>query len=138
MEVPKSAVVLMVGLGILLNVTDLVVAFSLVLGGWNATNSHPLTGYITMAMAPVLLYLSSGMWTTQNWKLISRLVLYGGVFLVLAVSAAVFIIRRVRFIDDFLTYVLVTGFFILALLSDIHLNLKKGTLIRKEHMEQQG
>jgi hypothetical protein len=120
---PMNKKIPKVGLGILLNLADIVVAFFLVFGGWNATVSHPMTGYISMAMAPILLYFSSGMWTKRNWQLISRLVLYAGSFVVSGVSTAVVRIGHGPFPDDVVVYLVVSGLFVIVLLSALHLRL---------------
>lgn len=114
------------GLGVLLNVIDLVVAFFLVLGGWNATNSHAVTGYSCMLLGPILLYLSSGIWTRGNWKLLSRIVFYGGALLGLGVSAAVLIsVRAFPSVDGSVVYLLIGGLFTSVLLSILHLRLSR-------------
>src|SRR5437879_913388 len=106
--------VMLVTLGILLNMTDIAAAFVLVLGGANMMNSHPTTGVIFIGSAPFLLYLSSGMWTKKNWKLISRLVLYAVVFLSVGVSAAVLTTTRGRFIDDSVVYKVIAALFVVV------------------------
>src|ERR1700719_4375989 len=90
----RNTIKLRASVGLLLNVVDVIVALGLLLGGWNATRSNQLTGYACMLLAPGLLYLSSGVWTKQRWKLVSRLVLYGVAFLALSVSTAVLLIVR--------------------------------------------
>jgi hypothetical protein len=112
-------------LGLVLNGIDILVAGVLALGGWNATNSHPMTGYIAMGMAPLLLYLSSGVWTRQTWKLITRLILYAGVFvMIVVISAASFFatLPDARFI-----YWLGAGFLMSVLISATHFRLVRKT-----------
>ena len=41
-------------LGVLQNMIDVIAAFFLILGGWNATNSNTLAGYSCVALGPVL------------------------------------------------------------------------------------
>lgn len=116
------------GLGVLQNVADLVVAFFLVLGGWNATNSHAAIGYSCMLLGPVLLYLSSGMWTEGKWKLIGRVIFYGGALLALGLSATVLIsVHAFPSIDGYVIYLLIGGLFLAVFLSMVHL-----WLVRRE------
>jgi hypothetical protein len=65
----ENTMKLRVSLRLLLSFVDVIVALGLLFGGLNATNSHPLAGYATHLMGPILLYLSSGVWTRQRWKL---------------------------------------------------------------------
>jgi hypothetical protein len=67
-----------IALGLFLNAADLFCAFFLFLGGAQLVDrlSFPL-GYVVMASALLLLYLSSGVWTSSKWKLKLRLGLYG-------------------------------------------------------------
>ena len=110
-----------VGIAVLLNVGDLVVAFFLVLGGWNATASHPVTGYVAMVFGPILVYLSVGLWTNGTWRPITRIVLYGGALLALGVSAAVLIgARAVPSEERFVFYLGVSILFLSVLLSIVH------------------
>ena len=60
--------------------TDLFFAFFLVLGGWNATVTHPFTGYACIALGALLLYLSSGIWRKRKIEVVLRLVFYWGPF----------------------------------------------------------
>jgi hypothetical protein len=73
-------------IAVLLNLVDLCLAGGLVLGGWNMTNSHPGTGFVTVLVAPFLLYLSVALWLKGRTAMITRIVLYGVVFLVSGVS----------------------------------------------------
>jgi hypothetical protein len=119
-----------VGLGILQNVIDIVVAFVLVLGGWNATNSHPFTGFMMVVFAPFLLYLSSGVWTKDTWKLISRLALYTGLLFVLGVSvAALLIFHAFPSVDGYVIYVVLGALLVVVLLSMAQLR-----LVRRENL----
>jgi hypothetical protein len=112
---------------ILLNLTDVLVAFVLIFGGWNASNSHPLTGFAMVVFAPLLLYLSSGMWTKDKWKLISRLTLYAGLFLVLGVSvAAEIIFHTFPSVDGYVVYIVLAALLVVVLLSVAQLRFVMG------------
>jgi hypothetical protein len=112
------------GLGVLQNAVDLVVAFFLVLGGWNATNSHAVIGYSCMLLGPVLLYLSSGMWTGGTWKLIGRTIFYGGALLALGLSATVLTsLHAFPTVDGDVIYLLIGSLFLAVLLSMVHFRL---------------
>jgi hypothetical protein len=121
----RNTIKLRAGVGLLLNVVDVIVALGLLLGGWNATRSHELTGYACLLLAPGLLYLSSGVWTRQRWKLVGRLVLYGVAFLALAVSATVLLIVRAFPSASIAIYLLIGLLFLAVLLSVFHLILSK-------------
>jgi hypothetical protein len=116
-------------LKVCLNAIDLFVAFFLVLGGANATVSHPITGSICMVMAPFLIFLSIGLWTASRQKLIIHAVLYWGAFSVLGVSIAVAIaVRALHNSED--TWVIlgvVAVFFAAALFSTIEFRLNRNT-----------
>jgi hypothetical protein len=113
-----------VGITILLNVTDLVVVFFLVLGGWNATVSHPVTGYVAILFAPLLTYLSVGLWSKGEWRSISRIVLYGGAFLVVAVSAVVLLsLQAAPSEGRFVVYLALSVLLLNVLLSVVHFRL---------------
>jgi hypothetical protein len=90
----RDSGVLRRGLGVLQNVVDLFTALALVIGGWNATNSHPIVGYSCMVLAAILLYLSSGMWTIGRGKLTARIVFYSAALLALGVSVAILSVFR--------------------------------------------
>ena len=111
--------------GLLLNVIDVIVAIGLLLGGWNTTSSHELTGYACLLLAPSLLYLSSGVWTRQRWKLISRIVLYGVAFLALAVSTTVLLSVRAFPSSGMVIYLVIGLLFVAVLLSVFHFILSK-------------
>ena len=113
------------GIGLLLIVVDVIVALGLLLGGWNATSSHELTGYICLLLAPSLLYLSSGIWAKQRWKLLSRLVLYAVALLALAVSTAVLLSVRAFPSAGIAIYLLIGLLLLAVLLSVLHLVLAK-------------
>jgi hypothetical protein len=118
----------------LLNATDLLLAFFLVLGGWNMTNSHALIGYACMASGPLLLYLSFGIWTNENWKLVARIVLYAGAFLALAISATVLIsVHAFPSVDGFVVYAVVAALFLATLLSIVHFRLVKRETVASLH-----
>jgi hypothetical protein len=121
-----NAIKLRVSVGLLLTVVDVIVALGLLLGGWNATNSHTLVGYASLLLAPGLLYLSSGVWTKQRWKLVSRLVLYGGAFFALAASTAVLLgVRAFPSSNGIAIYLLIGSLLLTFLLSVFHLILVK-------------
>jgi hypothetical protein len=124
-----------VTLGILLTTADIFVAFFLVLGGWNATNSHPITGYICMAFGPVLLYLSSGIWTKNQLKLAIRVALYAGAFVALGVSAGVLIAVHAlpQTSDTGVFYIGIVVLLSAALLSGLHLRLVRQELSAALH-----
>jgi hypothetical protein len=123
-----------VSVRILLNLTDVIVAFVLVLGGWNATNSHPLTGFAMVVSAPLLLYLSSGMWTKDRWKLISRLTLYTVVFLVLGVSVAAEIISHTfPSVEGYVVYIVLA-----ALLAVVLLSIAQLRFVRRKNLPRSG
>jgi hypothetical protein len=112
--------------GLLLTVVDMIVALGLLLGGWNATNSHALVGYTCLLLAPGLLYLSSGVWTKQRWKLVSRIVLYGGAFFALAASTVVLLgVRAFPATNGIAIYLLIGSLLLAVLLSVFHLILLK-------------
>jgi len=116
--------VVRVGIAILLNFTDLVVAFFLILGGWNATVSHPVTGYAAIAFATILLYLSVGLWTKGKWKRISRIVLYGGAVLIAGGSAIVLISTNTAPLEGrFVVYLVMSILLFSVLLSIVHFRL---------------
>ena len=128
-----NMVKLRVGVGLLLNVVDVIVALGLLLGGWNATNSHALVGYACMLLAPGLLYLSSGVWTKQPWKLVSRVVLYGTACFALAASTAVLLgVRALRSTNRIAIYLLIGSLLLTVVLSVFHLMVVKreGSLIQ--------
>jgi hypothetical protein len=87
-------------IAVLLNLVDLCVAGGLALGGWNMTNSHPGTGFVTMLLAPFLLYLSVALWLKRRTAMIIRIVLYGVVLLVSGVSFSILIIKHAVSIDQ--------------------------------------
>jgi hypothetical protein len=117
---------LRLSVGLLLCIIDAIVALGLLLGGWNATNSHALVGYACMLLAPGLLYLSAGVWTKQIWKLVSRFVLYGGAFVALAASTAVLVgVRAFPSNDGIAIYLLIGTLFMTVVLSGFHLILVK-------------
>jgi hypothetical protein len=121
-----NTITLRVGVGLLLTVVDVIVALGLMLGGWNATNSHALAGYACLLLAPSLLYLSSGVWTKQKWKLVIRLVLYGGAFFALAASTAVLLgVRAFPLTNGIAIYLLIGSLLLAVLLSVFHLVLLK-------------
>jgi len=109
------------GLSVFLNAIDLLVAFVLVLGGWNATNSHPSIGYACITLGPVLLYLSSGMWTKDRWKLIIRAAFYAGAFLFIGGGAAVLIGNQALPLGGrWVVYLGILALFVTFLLSLFH------------------
>jgi hypothetical protein len=118
---------LRIAIGILLTATDLLTAFFLVLGGLNATVSHPVTGYVSVAAAPLLLFLSSGIWTKSRLKLIIRLFLYAGTFVALSVSTIVLVAAHaVPVSDNSWVMYLALGLFLAAVfLSAVYLRLIK-------------
>jgi hypothetical protein len=120
----RNTRVLRSGLGILQNVIDSVAAFFLILGGWNATNSNAVFGYLCMALGPVLLYLSFGMWTRGTGKLVGRIVFYGVALLALGLSTAILAsVRGLPSVDRWVIY-LVIGVLLGTVLSSLaHLRL---------------
>jgi hypothetical protein len=113
-----------VGVAIVLNLTDLFVVFFLVLGGWNATVSHPVTGYVAIVFAPVLMYLSAGLWAKGHWRSLGRIVLYGGAFLVVGVSAVVLLsVHAAPSEGKFVVYMALSILLLEVLLSIVHFRL---------------
>ena len=111
-------------LGLLQNVIDLIAAFFLIFGGWNATNSNTLVGYSCMTLGPVLLYLSSGMWTKQMGKLIGRSVFYGTAFLALGLSVTILAsVHAMPSVDRWVIYLILSILFGAFALSLVHLRL---------------
>ena len=88
--------------------------------------SHALTGYACLLLAAGLLYFSSGLWTKQRWKLVSRLVLYGVAFFVLALSTTVLLrVGAFPSTTGVAIYLLIGSLFLAVLLSVFHLILVK-------------
>ncbi len=84
-----------------------------------------MTGYICLLLAPSLLYLSSGIWAKQRWKLLSRLVLYAVALLALVVSTAVLLSVRAFPSAGIAIYLLIGLLLLAVLLSVLHLVLAK-------------
>jgi hypothetical protein len=118
---------LRVCVGFLLCAVDAVVAMGLLLGGWNVTSSHALTGYACLLLALGLLYLSSGVWTKQRWKLVGRVAIYAVAFSGLAVSTVVLLVVRAfpSTTNSIVIYPLIGSLFLVVLLSMFHLILVK-------------
>lgn len=111
-------------LGLLQNAIDLIAAFFLIFGGWNATNSNTLAGYSCITLGPVLLYLSSGMWTKQIGKLIGRSVFYGTAFLALGLSVIILAsVHAMPSVDRWVIYLVLSVLFGAFALSLVHLRL---------------
>lgn len=113
---------LRIGLGVVLNAADLLIAFFLILGGWNAVVVNPLVGYGSMLSGILLLYLSSGVWIGGEWKINFRLALYGSAAAIVLVSAASAVVRGgVRAQSP--AWVAVCLIFVILILSILHLRL---------------
>jgi hypothetical protein len=87
-------------IAVLLNLVDICVAAGLALGGWNMTNSHPVTGFVAVLFAPFLLYLSVALWLKRRKAMIIRIVLYGVAFLVSGVSFSILVFKHAISIDQ--------------------------------------
>jgi hypothetical protein len=109
-------------IGGFLTLTDLTVAFFLLVGGFNATGSHPAFGFMSILLAPCLLYLTWGLWTQGEWKKVARIILYGGAFIITAISAVVLLATHSAPVDGrFVIYVAIAAFSISVALSSAHL-----------------
>ena len=101
---------------------DLFFAFFLVLGGLNATVSHPLTGYACVILGPVLLYLSFGVWRNRKLEVLIRLILYWGASVLVGGSVLVIAVGGRALPDDGWVVVAVVGLLLLcATLSTVQL-----------------
>jgi hypothetical protein len=102
-------------LSVFLTLADLVTAFFSFLGGANALGRSGGVRYLTISFGVVLLYLSSGLWTKQRWKLYARLAMYGVPFCFLFVSVAVvMVVRGAHFMDLAVCEVLIATPMIIA------------------------
>src|SRR5436853_7185543 len=81
-------------LRIVLNATDVVTSFFLIVGGLNATLRSATFGYLCVGFGLALLYLSTGMWTKGKWKLVTRLALYVGTSCVVVIVLLSFLLVR--------------------------------------------
>lgn len=111
-------------LRILLSATDIFCAGILLLGGLNATVSHPLTGYICAASSILLLYLSSALWRNRRREIVIRFILYatstlfiGGSFLLITLANR----HRTLPVDFDLIALIVVLLLICTILSAVHL-----------------
>jgi hypothetical protein len=100
-------------IAVLLNLVDLCVAGGLVLGGSNMMNSHPGTGFVTVLCAPFLLYLSVALWLKRRTAMITRIVLFGVVFLVFGVSFSILTFKHA--VSSKMRYQLIRRFSFLVL-----------------------
>ena len=108
---------------VLLSGIDIFVAFFLLLGGWNLTNSHPVSGYICIGLGPTLFFLSWGLWTNRILKLIGRLALYWMAVALIGVSVFPHYFTKFahRSSDDWIGYGTAVLILLTALLSTLHL-----------------
>jgi hypothetical protein len=115
-------------LGVLLNAIDLFFVSILVFGGLNMMISHPVTGCVCVVLAPILLYLSTAVWTRKRLSLISRMLLYWGALAVF--SVAVFSTGHLSHLssDDWIANGLILLLLVAALSSTAHLRLLKRTV----------
>jgi hypothetical protein len=81
-------------LAFFLTLCDLVTAFFSFIAGGNALVRSGVVGGLTISFGVVLLYMSSGLWTGQRWKLYCRLVMYGVPFFALFVSVIILLVVR--------------------------------------------
>lgn len=104
-----------------LNGIDLCFAFFLVFGGLAAIDNHAITGSICVIMAPVLIFLSAGVWTADRQKLIAHAALYWAAFIIFGGSAgflaAIGALRNAM--DNSILFAVLTAILISALLSTI-------------------
>jgi hypothetical protein len=106
---------------ITLSTIDLFVSIFLIFGGGMIAGIRsPTVGYVTVGFGLFLIYLSTGMWTKQKWKLIIRFVLYAGTFAVLALITAIGLVERRFSSDDVFLCLLAAGFLVVILLSAAH------------------
>jgi hypothetical protein len=67
-------------LSVLLTMADLLTAFFSLFCGRLLLDRIASAGYLIISSGVVLLYMSSGLWTKQCWKLYARLGIYGLAF----------------------------------------------------------
>jgi hypothetical protein len=108
-------------LAVFLTICDLVTAFFSFLGGWNMLARSGAAGYLTISFGVVLLYLSSGLWTGQRWKLYSRLAMYGVPFCALCVSAAFLMVVRAPGSGDLTVFAVLVVSLVIIVASCAHL-----------------
>lgn len=118
LQVPVASPKIRTGLGVALNGADLLVSLFLIFGGFAIADRHSLImGCVTVSCGLFLIYLSSGMWTKQRWKLMIRFVLYAGAFAILGLITVVGLIQRHLSSDDVFLYLVAAGFLAVVLLS---------------------
>jgi len=111
-----------IALRLFLNAADLFCGFFLFGGGLRLIDRPFAVGYLVMAAAIFLLYLSSGVWTSSKWKLKLRLGFYGLAtgFSVLSVALSVFY-NRIRV--EWPEWVAVVVLLVVFIVSAFHLRL---------------
>lgn len=102
---------------------DLVIALFLVLGGLAAISSHPIPGFISLVMAPFLIFLSIGVWTASRKQLAIHAVLYWGAFGVFGITVGVVAVAGAlhNSEDKWVAFGITVVFLIAGLLSTIQL-----------------
>lgn len=109
-------------LNVSLNAIDLIFAFFLVLGGWDMTASHPITGSVCLVLAPLLLFCSFAVWKESRLSFVAHVWLYWGVFGVLGVSVVVTTVAgALHFSGDWIIYLVVLILLVAAVLSAVRL-----------------
>jgi hypothetical protein len=107
-------------LSVFLTICDLVTAFFSFIGGANMLGRGP-AGYLTISFGVVLLYMSSGLWTGQRWKLYGRLAMYGVPFCAFFVSTAFLTVVRAPGSGDLTVFAVLAVSLVIIVASWAHL-----------------
>jgi hypothetical protein len=87
-------------LEITLTAMDLFVSLFLIfVGRMTAAMRSATVGYVTVGFGVFLIYLSTGIWKTSKWKLVTRLALYVGTFCLVLTTLVFFIAIRHETMD---------------------------------------